>query len=242
MPVSVWIVIEEVERHMRARAVDTPLLLGRAGSPLELVFNGVYFTKPDVSTFPLRNLEAVREDRLAEAIPLYARFTTNGYRIVGTELDYFRFRDVAVAEGRQLARLGECVIGSRVARELNVKPGDFLISSPEKLFDLAGVYPLRMTVCGVLAPTGTADDKAVFVDLKTAWIIQGIGHGHDDAAALPDEQRLQAGQESGEENGIVLNASILEYNEITEENIDSFHFHGDLEDNPRDRSDRDTAG
>ena len=30
-----------------------------------------------------------------------------------------------------------------------------------------------MTVTGVLAPTGTPDDDAVLVDIKTAWVIEG---------------------------------------------------------------------
>ena len=56
--------------------------------------------------------------------------------------------------------------------------GDYVISSPESVFDLAGVYPLKMPVVGVLAPSFSPDDEAVFVDIKTTWVIQGLGHGH----------------------------------------------------------------
>ena len=54
------------------------------------------------------------------------------------------------------------------------------MSDPENVFDLAGSYPIIMHVRGVLAPTGTADDGAVFVDIKTEWLIMGIMHGHQD--------------------------------------------------------------
>ena len=37
---------------------------------------------------------------------------------------------------------------------------------------------------------------------------------------------------SRESGAIVANASVVQYNEITPENIDSFHFHGDVEDYP----------
>ena len=67
---------------------------------------------------------------------------------------------------------------------------------------------------GVLAHTGSDDDRAVFVDIKTAWVIAGIGHGHEDVVA----------QGSG---AVVADAAIVEYNRITPQNIDSFHFHGD---------------
>jgi putative ABC transport system permease protein len=68
---------------------------------------------------------------------------------VGTTLDYFDFRGLKVVEGRNLAVLGDCVLGARVAENLRLKPGDSLLSSPETLFDLAGVYPLKMKVVGV---------------------------------------------------------------------------------------------
>ena len=82
-------------------------------------------------------------------------------------MDYFEFRNLKISEGRNLQFVGECVIGSSVAEELNLSPGDSIISSPENYFDLAGVYPLKMTVVGILGKSGSADDKAVFTDLKT---------------------------------------------------------------------------
>ncbi len=48
------------------------------------------------------------------------------------------------------------------------------MSSPESVFDITGVYPLKMNVVGILQPTGTPDDDAVFVDVKTAWVIGGL--------------------------------------------------------------------
>lgn len=162
-------------------------------------------------------------------IPLYARYSTHGFRIVGTNLDYLRFRGLQIKEGRQLIRLGECMVGSRVATDLGVAVGDSLISSPETIFDLAGVYPLKMSIVGVLAPTGTPDDRAVFVDLRTTWIIEGLGHGHEEAEKTGEDERLASEEES---DTIVLNASVVKYNEITPENAGSFHFHGEEGDNP----------
>ena len=80
-----------------------------------------------------------------------------------------------------------------------------------------------MRITGVLAPNHTPDDEAVFVDLKTAWIIEGLAHGHQDLAD-PD---AASAVRSREGNVIQANASVVEFNEVTEDNIDSFHFHGD---------------
>ena len=101
--------------------------------------------------------------------------------------------------------------------------GDTLVSAPQNLFDLDGVYPLEMPVVGILAPTNTPDDEAVFVDIKTTWVISGIGHGHEDVVTAAD---LAAGAD------VTAAAGIVQYQRITPENIDSFHFHGDTDDYP----------
>lgn len=229
LPAAILVLVSQTERHLRARAEATPLLMGAPGSALELVFNGLYFSKPEVATLARRQAEEAGRDRLATVIPIYARYSAKGHRIVGTTLDYFRFRGLEVGAGKMMSRLGDCVVGAAVAEAAKVKPGDSLVSTPEAVFDLAGVYPLKMRVVGILAPTGTPDDRAVFVDVKTAWIIEGLAHGHEDAREVDESQVLS--QEGGG-GPVVMNASVVEYTEITEENVGSFHFHGDPEDFP----------
>jgi putative ABC transport system permease protein len=97
------------------------------------------------------------------------------------------------------------------------------MSAPESVFDIAGVYPLKMKVVGVLRPRGTPDDHAVFVDVKTAWVIAGLAHGHEDLS----QSNAQSGVLRRQGNEIIANASVMQYNEITAENVTSFHFHGD---------------
>ena len=227
VPLAISLVVRAAEDHLRSRSATTPLLLGAPASPLELVFNAVYFSRPDVATLPVGEARNVGDDDLADIIPLYARYHARDYPIVGTTLDYFSFRHSTIAQGHLFTRLGDCVLGATVADRLDLGPGDPIVSTPEQVFDLAGVYPLKMRIAGVLAPTGTPDDNAVFVDLKTTWIIEGIAHGHQDAQQADDGTVLE---KSGD--NLALNASIVEYTEITPENAASFHFHGDTDDFP----------
>jgi putative ABC transport system permease protein len=98
------------------------------------------------------------------------------------------------------------------------------VSTPEHLFDLAGTYPLKMSVVGVLQATHTPDDRSIFVDVKTAWIMAGFGHGHEDVARATDAQvRLEQ-----RDHHVVASAKLVHHTEITPENIDTFHWHGDL--------------
>ncbi len=228
LPVGLNVLVGQSADELTARAEATPLLVGAKGSPLELALNSLYFD----TELPARSTHAqvsrVVESGLARAIPLYVRFRVRDQPIVGTTLDYFDFRGLRVAEGRQMAVLGECVLGARAARRLGVGPGGSVVSSPESVFDLAGVYPLKMKVVGVLEPAFSPDDRAVFVDLKTVWVIEGLGHGHQD---LTQPEAAGAILER-EGNTIRANASLVQYNEITPENRDSFHFHGGREDFP----------
>jgi len=110
-----------------------------------------------------------------------------------------------------------------VAEEHGLAPGDSMVSSPDTLFDLAGVYPLKMNITGVLERSHTPDDEAVFVDLKTAWVIEGLGHGHEDLSQTRDSSVIL----NRSEGSVTANAKLFQYTEITEENMDGFHFHGD---------------
>ena len=228
LPAGLNVLIGESAAQLTLRAEATPLLVGARGSPLELVLSSLYFASdtPEVATFS--EVDRTAASGLAEAIPLYVRFRSREHPIVGTTLDYFDFRQLRMAAGRRMAILGECVLGARAAKSLSVGVGDTVLSSPESVFDLAGVYPLKMRVAGVLAASHGPDDEAVFVDIKTAWIIRGLGHGHEDLAA-PQASKAVLAREG---NRITANASVVQYNEITSSNIDRFHFHGDLSSYP----------
>lgn len=223
LPAALDIVVRRSARELTARAQATPLLVGAKGSPLELVLNSLYFESGSPATTPYAEVERVHRSDLARPVPLYTRFRAGRSPIVGTTLDYFEFRSLSLAEGRAMTMLGECVLGAAAAHSAGVEPGGFILSSPENVFDLAGVYPLKMKVAGVLKPTGTPDDLAVFVDVKTAWVIEGLAHGHQDLS----RPEASLGVLRTEGNRIIANASVIEYNEITPDNVASFHFHGD---------------
>ncbi|MCA1777456.1 MAG: ABC transporter permease, partial [Loktanella sp.] len=215
VPVITQVLLNGSQTALTERADRTPLVLGNRGSQLDLAMNALYFSDDRAQPVTMADSDAIWDTGLALPIPLNTAFETNGARIVGTSIEYFDFRDLALSEGRQIALLGEAVLGADVAARLDLGAGDTVVSSPQNLFDLDGVYPLELNIVGVLAATGTADDEAVFVDIKTSWVIAGIGHGHDGVLA----------EDAGSED-IVASASIVEFNRITEDNIDSFHFHG----------------
>lgn len=224
LPVGLRVLVRQSEAELTTRAKDTPLILGAKGSPLELALGSLYFAAETPPSVSYAEVERAAESGLAHLIPLHLGFRVQEQPIVGTSLDYFDLRGLEITDGRQLAVLGDCVLGAAAAERLGEGVGGHVISSPENVFDIAGIYPLRMPVVGVLARRNTPDDVAVFIDLKTAWVIEGLGHGHQDLT----EPGAEAGVLKRKGSTVIANASVVQYNEITEDNLDSFHFHGDL--------------
>lgn len=223
LPAGLQVVVQQGARALTARADATPLLIGARGSAVDLTLAALYFRQPNVENTTYHEVTSVADSGLAQSIPLHLRFDVRGQRIVGTTPDYLGFRGLELASGRRFAILGECVLGAEASRALGAAVGDVVLSSPAGAFDVAGSFPLEMPVVGVLAPSGTADDEAVLVDLKTAWVIAGLAHGHMDVTA----RGAESGVLEREAGNVVANASVLSYTRITPENLGSFHFHGD---------------
>jgi len=228
LPIGLNVLIGESSRQLTTRATASPLLVGAKGSPLELVLRALYFEADVPADIHFSEVRRINRSEFATAIPIHARFHTRHSPIVGTSLMYFDYRQLRLAEGRMFGMLGECLLGAQAAQLAQVGPGDTILSSPESVFDIAGVYPLKMRVVGVLEPSGTPDDRAVFVDYKTAWVIAGLGHGHQDLSRSDAAENVL--RQEGDH--IVANASIVQYNEITPENVASFHFHGQQDEFP----------
>ncbi|MEE9396187.1 MAG: ABC transporter permease [Methylococcales bacterium] len=225
LPIALHHLLNKSEHQLMSRAVSTPLLVGSQGSRMDLVMNTLYFSNDVPPLVSMKTAQEVMDSNLAGAIPMYVRYQARGFPLIGTTLDYFDFRELVIGKGRHFVTLGECIIGAKVAKKYNLKPGDSLISSPQNIFDMAGIYPLKMRIVGVLQKNDSPDDTAVFADLKTTWIIEGLGHGHQDLGEINDESVLL--ESSGKQ--IRANAKLTYYNEITDQNVESFHFHGDTE-------------
>ena len=227
LPIAGRLLLDRYAEALRSRAAETPLLVGAAGSRFDLVLAALYFRPAALPPLSMALLDAIDAGPGGRVVPLHLGFTARGRPVVGTELDYLQARGLRVAEGGGWRRLGDCVLGAGVAAELGVAVGDRLFSDPRDAYDLAGAAPVALRVVGTLAPSGSADDDAVFVDLATAWMLEGLLHGHAEPTALPES--MVFGRE-GER--FHLAEGIREQYEVTEENLASFHLHGEVAEMP----------
>jgi putative ABC transport system permease protein len=223
LPLAVNLLVRDYQRDLLARASATPLVAGAPGSRIDLVLHALYFRGKPAHDLAMGDVDAINNSGLALGLPILNQYTARGVPIVGTSLEYFNFRNLHVAIGAGIARAGDCVLGAAAAETLGLHPGDKLMSDPENVLDLAGSYPINMHVTGILAPTGSADDNAIFVDVKTVWLIMGIMHGHENVTAATNPN-VVLNKDAG---NVAVSEAVQPYQEVTPENIGLFHVHGD---------------
>ncbi|MFZ4574661.1 MAG: ABC transporter permease [Phycisphaerales bacterium] len=207
-------------KSLRARADSTPLVVGSKGSRFDLVMSALYFrtAQPDPITFDdARELAGLVT---GEVIPLRLGHAARGLPLVCTTPDYFTFRGLTLRDGTLPQHVGEVVLGSEAAERLGLATGAEIFSDPSDMFNLAKEASLRMRVVGVLEPRSATDNGAIFGDLKTAWVLEGYGHAHAAAEAVPDALVLEKSA-----TGPVISESLVADNTFSAENAARFHLH-----------------
>ena len=122
------------------------------------------------------------------AIPVLLGDYYKQYRVVGTspklfdELEYIpeENRKFAFAEGRNFKHwtaengFTEAVAGYTVAKEYNLKLGDKLVASHGAAEGEGDLHEeSAFTLVGILAPSGTPNDRAVFVNMEGFFLMEG---------------------------------------------------------------------
>jgi len=224
LPLGFRVTAGRFRTELTSRAEAIPWVVGRRGSPVELTLHALYFEPSETPGTTMATLDRLRAGDSGEAIPVHVRFRASDAPLVGTTLDYFPRVGLRIEQGRPFGRLGECVVGAAAARRLKLAVGDRLLTDAENRIDIAGSYPLQLTVAGIAAVADSPDDDAIFVDLKTSWIVAGIGHGHVEVDRNDPEQVLGP---TGQGEPVVASPAVTPFVEITDENLSTFHFHGD---------------
>ena len=225
VPLAATILLARYDSDLRSRASATPLLLGSRGNRFDLVLATLYWRSGKLEPLPWEAFQAIAAEPGILAVPIHVGFAARGRPIVATGPEYFEQRGLLLAQGTTPLQLGEATLGADLAEEWGLALGDTLFSDPSELYDLTRPSSLRLTVVGVLAPTGGPDDAAVFTDTKTAWVMEGLFHGHEEAnAALKTNPDLELGRSS---DRVSLSGALLEHNRIDPSTSQDFHLHGD---------------
>lgn len=164
----------DVEEDILRQGGTADLVVGEPGSEAGLVLSSVLHVGTPRGTVPYRDfLDLLREPGVTHAFPFCIGDSVQGSPIVGTTtgfLEQVGAQDAPVfelAEGRHFENDFEMVVGSAVAKRLGLVVGDKLVTT----HGLAGQRheDCPYNVVGILAPTGTAHDRAIFTTLGSYW-------------------------------------------------------------------------
>lgn len=230
LPATTEVLLSRYQHDLTARAAATPLLAGPRGNRFDLTLGALYFRASRLDPVPWSLCERLGRAPGVLAVPLHARFTARGLPVVGTLPEYYERRGLGPARGTLPLALGDVALGADVADSLGLGPGDAVFSDPLELYDIAKPPALRLSVCGVLGRRGTPDDGALFVDVKTAWVLEGLAHGHGDVVApdaLPEGFVLSRTGDS-----VAVSPALIEHNAVSGDNVADFHLHGDPDELP----------
>lgn len=177
--VLVLVMFGAVDSAFTQRSIAYDLIVGPKGSDLQLVLSAVYRMQPPIENLPYLYLEQLRKDpRVTSAVPLaFGDVTEQGsFPIIGTTPEYFEneymqgrtFR----IRGSRVNGLLDTIIGYEVARKNGWDIGStFTIVHGGA--DSGHVHDEKFVVVAVLAPTGTANDRTVFLNLEGFYAIAG---------------------------------------------------------------------
>lgn len=159
-------------------AASYELVVGAKGSPLQLVLNTVYHLDVPVGNIPYDYYKTLKNDwRVQYAVPFALGDNYQGFRLVGTEPEYFKVVELrgggklALAQGKVFDGDYQAVFGSEAAAEAakrsGLKLGGTFVAKHGVQDTIAGEEHDHdpFTMVGVLAPTGTPIDRVIFISL-----------------------------------------------------------------------------
>ena len=222
LPVTSFRVVARYRAELESRSMSPPLLVGARGDRFDLVLRSQFFVGELQQSLTYREYGRLRDDAELVAVPLHLVYSAGQgtWPIVGTNSIYFNAQALDLAAGQLFAEIGTCVVGADVAEKLN---GTTIIKSDlQSPFGFGEMLPYDLQVVGVLEKTSTPDDRAIFVSLETAWLLDGYGHVHEegDSGTAVSRRSLLHGVEDA-------HTPLQSQTKLDRTNKHLIHFHGE---------------
>ena len=203
LSVFVLLGVEHVRQESRSSFASTvsgvDLIVGARTGDINLLLLSVFRIGSASANVSWESVEAINEHPQVDwVVPLSLGDSHRGYRVVGTTEGFFdryhygRKQPITFDTGSQFSETADVVLGAAVAKSLGYGIGDSLILS-HGVADTSFVHhdQVPFTVVGLLSPTGTPVDNALFVSLEAIDAMHADEetaqeHGHDEHGSHDD--------------------------------------------------------
>ena len=176
--VTLLIGVENIRKGVRtsfSSAVSgTDIIVGARGGSLQLLLYSIFRIGNSPNNLSWESYNELRNNkRVKWTIPISLGDSHRGFRVVGTNLDYFKYfrygskKKLEFIKGEPFSKVFDTVIGSEVANKFNYKLNEKIIiahGTGKKSFLNHDDKPFK--IVGILKPTGTPVDQSLHVSLE----------------------------------------------------------------------------
>ncbi|MEC8695326.1 MAG: ABC transporter permease [Pseudomonadota bacterium] len=176
--VFVLLSVEHVRHEARSSFASTvsnvDLIVGARTGEINLLLLSIFRIGTPTANVAWESVEAIAEQPNVEwVVPISLGDSHKNFRVVGTTAEFFdrymygQSQPLTFQVGQRFDDTLDVVVGSRVAAELGYALGDELILS-HGMADTSFTHhdQVSFSITGLLAPTGTPVDNALFVSLE----------------------------------------------------------------------------
>ncbi|MBF0238417.1 MAG: ABC transporter permease, partial [SAR324 cluster bacterium] len=152
----------------------TDLIVGARSGPVQLLLYSVFRIGDATNNISWKSYrELASRPEVAWTVPITLGDSHHGFRVMGTNQDYFKYyrysreRSLELAEGAVFENVFDAVLGAEVAREMGYRPGQKMVLTHgigEVGFLNHEDKPFQ--VVGILEKTGTPVDRTIHVSLE----------------------------------------------------------------------------
>jgi len=178
LSVSLLLGVEKLRRDARLTFANTlsgtDLIIGARGGDIALLLYSVFRIGNATNNITWESYQEIKSlPEVRWTVPLSLGDSHRGFRVLGTNRDYFkhyryaRKQSLRLSEGAIFDDVFDAVIGSTVARQLDYSLGDrIVVAHGAGAVSLIEHDDKPFRVVGILEPTGTAVDRTVHVSLS----------------------------------------------------------------------------
>ena len=176
--VALLLGVDKIRTGARASFADTisgtDLIIGARTGGVQLLLYSVFRIGNATNNISWQSYRDIaQQSDVAWSVPLTLGDSYHGFRVLGTNADYFKYykyrgsRSLTFASGRQFYDLFGVVLGADVAAKMGHEVGDkIIVSHGLGVISQAEHADKPFRVAGILIKTGTPVDRTVHVSLE----------------------------------------------------------------------------
>lgn len=165
---------KEARQSFLSTISGTDMVVGARSGPVQLLLYSVFRIGNATNNISWRSYEEIKTNQWVDwTIPISLGDSHKGFRVLGTNQDYFKYyqfgdkQHLQLNKGKPFNGVYDAVLGAEVAKKLKYHiGGEIILSHGAGSTSFSEHKDKPFTVVGILSPTGTPVDRTVHVTLE----------------------------------------------------------------------------